>query len=79
MTARPGAAKAASLNASAEGDPRGRAQRRQGTEALAREQDVGAIEAGRCGDLVAVAGDALKNIRLLARPAVVIKGGGRVK
>ena len=77
MTAR---AKAASRNAAAEGDPRGRARRRQGTEALAREGDVGAIEVGRHGgDFAAVAGDPLKNIRLLEHPAAVIKGGERVK
>lgn len=37
--------------------------------------DVGAIEAGRFGDLVAVIGDPLADISLLERVGVVIKGG----
>jgi len=37
--------------------------------------DVGAIEAGRFGDLVAVHGDPLADISLLEKVAVVIKGG----
>lgn len=42
---------------------------------LDREGDVGALEVGRYGDLVAVAGDPLEDIRLLETPAVVLKGG----
>jgi imidazolonepropionase-like amidohydrolase len=49
-----------------------------GSEALGRN-DVGVIEAGRFGDLVAVAGDPLTNIRLLEKPVAVIKGGTLVK
>ena len=41
--------------------------------------DVGAIEAGRFGDLVAVHGDPLADIRLLERVGVVIKGGKVIK
>lgn len=43
-------------------------------QALGRT-DVGAIAPGRYGDLVAVAGDPLQNIRLLESVGVVIKGG----
>jgi len=43
--------------------------------ALGRERDVGAIAVGRYGDLVAVTGDPLADVRLLERPAAVIKGG----
>ncbi len=49
-----------------------------GSEALGRN-DVGVIEAGRYGDLVAVAGDPLTNVRLLEHVAAVIKGGTVVK
>lgn len=44
-------------------------------DVLGRERDVGAIAVGRYGDLVAVAGDPLQNVRLLENVAVVIKGG----
>lgn len=47
-------------------------------EALA-SKDVGVIEAGRYGDMVAVAGDPTKDVRLLENVAVVIKGGEVVK
>ena len=43
------------------------------------EADVGAIEPGRFGDIVAVRGDPLADIRLLERIDVVIKGGRRYK
>ena len=33
------------------------------------------IEAGRWGDMVAVTGDPLADVRVLERPAAVIKGG----
>ena len=56
-----------------------RAATRNAAQALAREQDVGAIEAGRYGDFVAVKGDPLRDIRLLEHPSAVIKGGERVK
>lgn len=48
---------------------------RGAAQALGREADVGAIATGRYGDIVAVAGDPLRNIRLLETVAVVIKGG----
>ena len=48
-------------------------------EALGRSGDVGQVAPGRYGDLVAVAGDPLADVRLLERPSAVIKGGVRVK
>jgi len=56
-----------------------RAATRNAAQALAREHDVGAIEAGRYGDFVAVKGDPLRDIRLLEHPSAVIKGGERIK
>lgn len=47
-------------------------------DALA-SNDVGVLEAGRFGDIVAVAGDPTGNVRLLENVAVVIKGGDVVK
>lgn len=44
-------------------------------EALGRPGDVGAIQAGRYGDLVAVGGNPLDDVDLLARVAFVMKGG----
>ena len=44
-------------------------------QALDRTGDVGAIAAGRYGDLVAVDGDPLADIRTLERPSFVMKGG----
>ena len=44
-------------------------------EALGREKDVGAIEPGRYGDMIAVAGDPLKDVTVLQHVAVVIKAG----
>lgn len=44
------------------------------SEALGRN-DVGVIEAGRYGDLVAVTGDPTQNVRLLEKPDAVVKGG----
>lgn len=43
--------------------------------ALGMERDVGAIEVGRYGDMIAVAGDPLADVRALETVAVVIKGG----
>ena len=43
-----------------------------------READVGAIAVGRYGDLVAVAGDPLADIRRLEQVDVVIKGGALI-
>jgi imidazolonepropionase-like amidohydrolase len=48
------------------------------SEALARA-DVGAIETGRYGDMVAVRGDPLTDIRLLEHVDAVVKGGRLVK
>lgn len=48
------------------------------SQALGRD-DVGVIEAGRFGDLVAVSGDPLQDVRVLESVPVVIKGGEVVK
>ncbi|WP_077037115.1 amidohydrolase family protein [Pelomonas sp. KK5] len=56
-----------------------RAATRNAAQALGREGDVGAVEVGRYGDFVAVDGDPLADVRVLERPAAVIKGGVRVK
>jgi imidazolonepropionase-like amidohydrolase len=52
---------------------------RNAAEALDRTADVGAIAPGRFGDLIAVDGDPLQDIRTLENVAVVIKGGQLVK
>ena len=52
---------------------------RNAAQALGREGDVGAIAVGRYADLVAVDGDPSRDVRLLEKPAVVIKGGEVVK
>jgi imidazolonepropionase-like amidohydrolase len=48
------------------------------SEALGRN-DVGVIEPGRYGDLVAVRGDPLRDVRLLEHVDAVVKGGELVK
>ncbi|WP_324806930.1 amidohydrolase family protein [Sphingomonas sp. LY29] len=48
---------------------------RNAAQALGRERDVGAIAVGRYGDMVAVAGDPLQDVRLLEAPTAVVKGG----
>jgi imidazolonepropionase-like amidohydrolase len=48
---------------------------RSAAEALDRTADVGAIAPGRYGDLVAVDGDPLADVRVLEKPAFVMKGG----
>ena len=48
-------------------------------QALGRERDVGAIVPGRYGDLIAVPGDPLADVRALETVTVVIKGGEVVK
>jgi imidazolonepropionase-like amidohydrolase len=48
-------------------------------QALGREADVGAIAAGRYGDLIAVSGDPLADVRMLETVPVVIKGGAVVR
>ena len=52
---------------------------RNAAEALGREKDVGAIAVGRYGDIIAVDGDPLANVRELESVDVVIKGGEIVK
>ena len=52
---------------------------RNAAQALGRENDVGAIAAGRYGDILAVDGDPIANVRVLEKVAVVIKGGEVVK
>ena len=47
---------------------------RNGAEALGRN-DVGVIQVGRFGDMVAIDGDPTRDVTLLERPAAVIKGG----
>ncbi|HET8750731.1 MAG TPA: amidohydrolase family protein, partial [Sphingomicrobium sp.] len=47
-------------------------------EALGRS-DVGIIEPGRYGDLVAVRGDPLRDVTLLEHVDAVVKGGQLVK
>lgn len=44
-------------------------------QALGREKDVGAIAIGRFGDIVAVEGDPLRDVRVLSAVKAVIKGG----
>jgi imidazolonepropionase-like amidohydrolase len=39
------------------------------------EEDVGAIEEGRFGDLIAVEGDPLEDVTVLEKVQVVVKGG----
>jgi imidazolonepropionase-like amidohydrolase len=48
---------------------------RNAAEALDRTGDVGAIAVGRYGDIVAVTGDPLADVRVLERVDTVIKGG----
>jgi imidazolonepropionase-like amidohydrolase len=48
------------------------------SEALARN-DVGAIEPGRYGDLIAVKGDPTRDVTVLEHVDAVIKGGELVK
>jgi imidazolonepropionase-like amidohydrolase len=48
---------------------------RSAAEALGRTGDVGAIEVGRYGDLIGVAGDPLEDVARLQSVAFVMKGG----
>ena len=45
-----------------------------GAEALGRN-DVGVLQVGRFGDMVAVDGDPLRDVTVLEKPAAVVKGG----
>jgi len=56
-----------------------RAATRNAAQALGRERDVGAIAVGRYGDIIAVDGDPLSDVRALEDVDVVIKGGELVK
>jgi len=56
-----------------------RAATMNAADALGRTKDVGAIEAGRYGDLIAVRGDPLQDVKLLENVAFVMKGGVVVK
>lgn len=56
-----------------------RSATRNAAQALGREGDVGVIAVGRYGDMVAVDGDPLTDIRVLERPVAVIKGGEQVR
>jgi imidazolonepropionase-like amidohydrolase len=51
---------------------------RNAAQALGREADVGAIAPGRYGDIIAVSGDPLADIRALENVEMVIKGGDLV-
>jgi imidazolonepropionase-like amidohydrolase len=46
---------------------------------LKKEKDLGTLSVGKYADVVAVRGDALSNVELLARPDVVVKNGVRVR
>jgi imidazolonepropionase-like amidohydrolase len=52
---------------------------RSAAEALDKSADLGAIAPGRYADLIAVDGDPLKDIRVLEKVAVVMKGGTLVR
>ncbi|HZG10002.1 MAG TPA: amidohydrolase family protein [Allosphingosinicella sp.] len=52
---------------------------RNAAQALGREKDVGAIAVGRFGDLIAVDGDPMRDVRALEDVDVVIKAGQVVK
>jgi imidazolonepropionase-like amidohydrolase len=52
---------------------------RNAAQALGREKDVGAIAVGRFGDMIAVDGDPLADVRQLEDVDVVIKAGEVVK
>ncbi|HYW15901.1 MAG TPA: amidohydrolase family protein [Allosphingosinicella sp.] len=52
---------------------------RNAAQALGREKDVGAIAVGRWGDLIAVDGDPIADVRQLENVDVVIKAGVVVK
>ena len=52
---------------------------RDAAKVMQREKDIGAIAVGRFGDMIAVKGDPLDNIRLLEQVSGVIKGGEVVR
>lgn len=55
-----------------------RAATSNAAQALGRD-DVGQVAVGRWGDLVAVDGDPLADVRVLEHPAAVIKGGALIR
>ena len=48
---------------------------RNGARLLGVEKDLGTLESGKLADIVAVNGNPLTNISLLATPDFVMKGG----
>lgn len=56
-----------------------RAATTEAAKLMMREQDVGAIATGRFGDMIAVRGNPLVDIRTLESVAAVIKGGDLVR
>ncbi len=52
-----------------------RAATRDAAKVMMRDKDVGSVAVGKFGDLVAVSGDPLKDVRTLESVAGVIKGG----
>ncbi|WEK44874.1 MAG: amidohydrolase family protein [Candidatus Sphingomonas colombiensis] len=52
-----------------------RAATTSAAQALGRSEDVGALAIGRYGDIVAVKGDPLADVRTLEHPVAVLKGG----
>ena len=56
-----------------------RAATSSAAEALAQTGDVGSIAVGRFGDMIAVKGDPLTDVRLLEHVDAVVKGGVQVE
>jgi imidazolonepropionase-like amidohydrolase len=52
---------------------------RVGAELLGREADLGTVEAGKLADVVAVAGDPLRDVAELEKVTFVMKGGQVVR
>ena len=46
---------------------------------MMRDKDVGSVAVGKFGDLVAVSGDPLKDVRTLESVVGVIKGGALIR